>query len=121
MRQFGALLLLLVSFVGPAMACISPNAEMTTEERACCRMMKNDCGQFMDMPASHDCCKQLPKTLCETAFKTDPVTLHPVTFAILVFSSCELFVTQDAMEGWVHCPQYLPQKAPSSSISVLRL
>lgn len=52
MHKLGAILLLLVSFVAPAMACMAPDAEMTVEERACCRMMKNDCGQ-MEMPISH--------------------------------------------------------------------
>jgi len=43
-RQFGVLVLLLVSCLAPAMACMVPNAEMSTQERTCCRMMKNQCG-----------------------------------------------------------------------------
>ena len=75
----------------------------------------------MDMPASHNCCKQLPKTVSQTALKTDPVTLHPVTFAVLSIASFELSVPDDAIAGWVPCPKYLPQKAPPSSITILRL
>jgi hypothetical protein len=52
-RQFGVLVLLLVSCVAPAMACMVPNAEMSLQERACCRMMKNQCGQ-MAMPGSQN-------------------------------------------------------------------
>jgi hypothetical protein len=44
LRQFGVLLLL-VSCLAPAMACMVPNAEMSTQEPACCRMMKSQCGQ----------------------------------------------------------------------------
>src|SRR2546430_2077671 len=38
LRQFGVLVLLLVSCLAPAMACMVPNAAMSTQERACCRM-----------------------------------------------------------------------------------
>ena len=51
-RQFGALVLLLMSWLAPAMACITPSVQLTHEEKACCRKMKNQCGQ-MGMPASH--------------------------------------------------------------------
>ena len=120
-RQFGAILLLLVSCVAPAMACMTPNAEMTTEERACCRMMKNQCGQMMEMPASHDCCKKAQKTVGEAALKTDIVTVHPLTFAVLWGSSFDLFDPRDAVAGWAQRPEHSPQKAPPSSITVLRI
>jgi hypothetical protein len=121
LRQFGAILLLLVSCVAPAMACLAPSAEMTTEERACCRMMKNDCGQVMDMPASHDCCKRAPKTVGETALKTDSVTVHPLTFAVVVIASFDLLAPHDAITGWVQRPQHSPPEAPPSAITILRI
>jgi hypothetical protein len=34
-RQFGVLVLLLVSCLAPAMACVIFNTEMNTEERGC--------------------------------------------------------------------------------------
>jgi hypothetical protein len=46
LRQIGVLVLLLVSCLAPAMACMIPNAEMSAQERVCCRMMKNQCGQM---------------------------------------------------------------------------
>jgi hypothetical protein len=55
------LVLLLVSCLAPAMACVVSNAEMNTEERACCRMMKNQCEQMDNMPASHGCCQKTPR------------------------------------------------------------
>jgi hypothetical protein len=69
LRQFGAILLLLVSCGAPAMACITPDTRMTVEERACCRVMKNQCGE-MEMPASHDCCKGLPTDINTGALKS---------------------------------------------------
>lgn len=121
LRQVGAILLLLVSCVAPAMACMAPDAQMTVEERACCRMMKNDCGQMMEMPSSHDCCKKAPKTVGETALKTDTVTVHPLTFAVLWVSSFDLLAPHDAITGWVQRPEHSPPKAPLSSIAVLRI
>ena len=121
LRQFGVILLLLVSCVAPAMACMAPGAEMTVEERACCRMMKNQCGQMMEMPASHDCCTKAPKTVGETALKTDTVTVHPLTFAVLLVSSFDLFTPHDAVTGWLQRPEHSPPKAPPSSITVLRI
>src|SRR5882672_9293328 len=99
LRQFGTVLLLLVSFVAPAMACMDPNAEMTTEERACCRMMKNDCGQ-MEMPASHDCCKKTPGTVHDSALRSDSVLFHPFVAVAVGVSSFVLFPPRDATNGW---------------------
>ena len=69
LRQFGVLVLLLVSCLAPAMACMVPNAQMSTQERACCRMMKNQCGQ-MGMPASHGCCQKTPPSVHDNALDT---------------------------------------------------
>ena len=66
LRQFGALILLLVTCMAPAMACMVPGAEMSTQERACCRTMKNQCGQ-MGMPASHGCCQKAPPSVHDNA------------------------------------------------------
>src|ERR1700677_1418733 len=101
----GALLLLLVSFVAPAMACMAPDAEMTVEERACCRMMKNDCGQ-MEMPSSHDCCKRTPGTLHESALRSDSVSFQPLVALAVWVSSFDLFPPHDATNGWVQRPEH---------------
>jgi hypothetical protein len=121
MRQLGAILLLLVSCLAPAMACMAPNAEMTTEERACCRIMKNDCGQMMDMPGSHDCCKKAPKTVAEAALKTNTVNVHPVTLAVLLVALFDLGASHDAMRGWVQRPEHSPPRTPASSTTILRI
>lgn len=121
LREFGAILLLLASCVAPAMACMAPDAQMTTEERVCCRMMKNQCGQMMEMPASHDCCKKAPKAVGETALKTDTLLLHPLTVAVLLVSSFDLFDPRDAVASWVRRPEDSPPKAPPSTSTILRL
>jgi len=60
-RQFGALVLLLVWSLVPAMACTLPDADMTPAERACCVEMQRNCSG-MDMPASHSCCQKQVRT-----------------------------------------------------------
>ena len=120
MHKLGAILLLLVSFVAPAMACMAPDAEMTVEERACCRMMKNDCGQ-MEMPASHDCCKKSPGAAHENALRTDSVSVHPLVTVAVSVPAFDLFPPQDATNGWLKRPEHSPPKSPPSIISALRV
>ena len=120
LRQFGAVLLLLVSFVAPAMACMAPDAEMTVEERACCRMMKNDCGH-MEMPASHDCCKKTPGTVKDSALRSNSITFHPLVAVAACVPLFDLFPPHDAANGWIQRPEHSPPKPPPSIISALRV
>ena len=120
LRQFGALLLLLVSSVAPAMACMAPDAPMATEERSCCRMMQGQCGQ-MDMPGPQDCCKKVPKTVYDSALKTDTASPHPAVFVTLWVSSFEMLIPQSASSERVQRPQHSPPKPPPSAITILRI
>jgi hypothetical protein len=120
LRQFGAVLLLLVSFVAPAMACMAPDAQMTVEEQACCRMMKSQCGQ-MEMPGSNDCCKKVRPAVHDNALKTDTVSFHPAVFVTLWVSSFDLLAPQAVAEGWLPRPEHSPPKSPPSIISSLRV
>jgi hypothetical protein len=120
LRQIGAILLLLVSSVAPAMACMAPDAQMTTEERSCCRMMKSQCGQ-MEMATSHDCCKKAPKSVQDSALKTDTVSIHSAAFVALWVSSFELLTPEATSNGWVQRPEHSPPKSPPSAITILRI
>jgi len=120
LRQFGAILLLLVFCAAPAMACVTPDAQMTTEERACCRMMTSQCGQ-MEMPASQDCCKKTLSSDHANALKTDAVSLHPATFVTIWAFSSELLATQSASNGWVQRPEHSPPKSPPAAVTILRI
>ena len=119
-RQLGAVLLLLVSFVAPAMACMAPAVEMTPEERACCRMMKNDCGQ-MEMPASHSCCNKTPGTLHDSALRSAPVSFHAPTAVATSVPLFDLFPPHDVTNGWLPRPEHSPPKSPPSILSALRV
>jgi hypothetical protein len=119
-RQFGVLVLLLVSCLAPAMACMVPEAQMSTEERACCRMMKNQCGQ-MEMPASHGCCQKTPPSVRDNALDTKAVTFHPVVVPVIWLAASELANPVSAVSGWVEHPEYSPPKSPPAAISILRI
>jgi hypothetical protein len=120
LRQFGVLVLLLVTCLAPAMACMVPNAEMSTQERACCRMMKNQCGQ-MGMPASHGCCQKIPPSVHDNALDTKVVSIHPVVAPVIWLAAFELVNPSSTVTGWVEHPDYSPPKSPSSTISILRI
>ena len=120
LRQFGVLVLLLVSCLAPAMACMVPNAAMSTQERACCRMMKNQCGQ-MEMPASHGCCQKTPPSVHDNALDTKAMTFHPVVVPVIWLAASEPVNPTSAVAGWVEHPDYSPPKSPSSTISILRI
>ena len=118
-RQFGVLVLL-VSCLAPAMACMIPNAEMSAQERACCRMMKNQCGQ-MEMPASHGCCQKTPPSVHDDALNTKAVSFHPAVVPVIWLAASELANPAFAVTGWIEHPDYSPPKSPPASIAVLRI
>jgi hypothetical protein len=120
LRQFGVLVLLLVSCLAPAMACMVPDVQMNTEERACCRAMKNQCGQ-MEMPASHGCCQKAPASVHDNALDTKAVVFHPVVVPVLWLAAFELVKPTSAVTGWAERSDYSPPQSPPSTISVLRI
>jgi len=119
-RQFGIVILLLVSYLTPAMACLSSDVQMTAEEHACCRAMKHKCEQ-MGMPASHGCCQKTPQSAHANALDTKAVTYHPgaVTTIWLIASDC--FNPTPIAAGWIEHPDYSPPQSPPGSVSVLRI
>jgi hypothetical protein len=119
-RQFGVLVLLLVTCLAPAMACMVPNAQMSTQERACCRMMKNQCGR-MEMPASHGCCKKIPPSVHDNALDTKVITLHPVAIPAVWLTASELLNPTSVVTGSIERVDYSPPKSPPSAISILRI
>jgi len=59
--KLGAYFRILVAvllFGGPIMACAIPDAQLTAAEKQCCKEMGGDCGQDASgMPMPHSCCK----------------------------------------------------------------
>jgi hypothetical protein len=118
-RQIGVLILLLVSSLAPAMACMVPEVQMSAQERACCRMMKNHCGQ-MGMAASQDCCQKTPPSAHDNALKTTATAFHPVVVSVIWLAAFEVDPASTVI-GSVERPDYSPPKSPPSTNSILRI
>lgn len=119
LRQFGIVILLLASYLTPAMACMVPNAHMNVEEQVCCKAMKHQCEQ-MRMPASHDCCQKAPQSSQDTLI-TQTINYHPVAISVAWLSVGEGLNLNPIMMGWVEHTDYSPPQSPYHSISVLRI
>lgn len=119
LRQFGVLVLLMVTSLAPAMACMAPDPQMNAQERACCRAMKNQCGQ-MKMPASQDCCQKTPPSAYDNALNTKVAAFHPVVVSVIWLAAFEVNPAS-TIAGWVERSDYSPPKSPPSNISVLRI
>lgn len=120
LRQCGVLVLLLVTCFTPAIACMVPDAQMSAQERACCRMMKNQCGQ-MEMPASHGCCQKTPPSIHDNALVTKIVAFHPIALTAIWLTASELLNPNSAVTAWVEHADYSPPKSPPFTISILRI
>ncbi len=120
LRQFGAMTLLLISSVVPVMACVRADAQMSAQERACCRMMKNQCGE-MQMPASHRCCNKTLQGIQQNALNAKTVALPPFIAVAVTVAAFELSTPTSGSADWVERPQHSPPKSPPSSFSVLRI
>jgi hypothetical protein len=120
LRQFGVLVLLLVTSLAPAMACMVPDAQMNAQERACCRTMSNQCGQT-EMPASHGCCQKAPARFYDRALGTKGVAFHPVAVRVIWLAASELVNPIALVTSWIERPDFSPPKSPPSTISILRI
>ena len=119
-RHLALVFVFILSLVAPAMTYALPNAGMTAQERACCRMMKNQCGQ-MEMPASHGCCQKAPPSVYDNALDTRAVALHSIALPAIWLTAYELLNPASVVTGSIEHPDYTPPKPPLSAISILRI
>jgi hypothetical protein len=95
LSNLGALLLLNIICLSPVVACMAPEAQMSAAERACCHIMKNECGQ-MRMPASHGCCQKTLAGVNIVAIEKKAALLHPTAPALADSMSADLFKLQES-------------------------
>lgn len=119
-RQLGIVIVLLVSYLTPAMACMVSDVQMNAEERACCRMMQNHCEQ-MGMQSSHGCCQKAPQSSQDNALVTKGTTYHPVVVAAIWPASPDWFQPVLSTTERIEHLGYSPPQSPPGSISVLRI
>lgn len=118
-RQVGVAVLLLVSYLTPAMACTVSRMDMNAEEHACCRAMQNHCEQ-MGTQASHGCC-QKTALRSDNALDTKAITYHPVVVAAVWLTVSDWFHPAFVAAGRVEHPGYSPPQSSANSTSVLRI
>lgn len=119
-RHFGVLSLLLILCAAPVMACMRADAQMSADERACCRMMKGDCGGTQ-MPASHSCCQKTLQSTEQNALHSKTVVLGPAAMVTATLVMLEVWSPSSASADWVESPEHSPPKSPLRSISILRV
>jgi hypothetical protein len=112
--------IVLWSLLSPVMACMKADAQMTVQERACCRMMNGQCGD-MQMPASHGCCHKTLQSIEQNALNAKTVALPPFIAITATAAAFELSAPTSASANWVERPQHSPPVSPPSSVSILRI
>ena len=118
LTSFVAVLMLLLT-AAPIMACVTEQS-MTREEQACCRMMKNQCGQ-MEMPASHGCCQTDIRAAHHEAVLTQSADLHQTVGPVTQLSITDLWSPRLASANRVTQSEPSLPQSPPGSISVLRI
>jgi hypothetical protein len=118
--QFGVLVLLLLSCLVPALACVVPNAQRNAQERVCCRIMKSQCGQIT-MSAAHSCCQKIPSSAYGNAQYTKTVTFHSDAAAMLLLAAFDSVNPAPAVIGWAGHSEDSPPTSPPANISILRI
>ena len=119
--KLAVLMLALSVWASPLVACMLPDAALTSEERECCRTMAGQCGE-MDMPSSHSCCTV-------TVRETDPYLIHSrfapghsfQMTAVLLDATNDISLLQTFWEMESSTPTHSPPASPPASVSILRI
>ena len=122
--KFCVVLLAVLLFTMPTLACVFPTTGLTETERECCKQMADKCGGAM-MPTSHSCCKRLADSDVSGFVVPDSQHTYPnvAIDAIVVFPDDFQSATlspgrQVAWVDGVHGP---PSESPPPSNSILRI
>lgn len=103
------------------MACMLPDAQMTDQELACCRMMKGDCGH-MQMSSGQDCCQKVPETSSMSAIQWKVPSFYPIAVVVLYVTAWNMSPSAILMTGGVAHPDASPPpESPPATISILRV
>jgi hypothetical protein len=80
-----AVFLAVLLFRGPIMACVTPDAQLTVEEKQCCKEMGGDCQPDQSgMPMSHSCCKTTVQP--RNDFRPSSTISAPVPVLVVAFT-----------------------------------
>jgi hypothetical protein len=116
-----AVLVLVVSlWASPVMACMLPDADLSAEERECCKNMADDCGR-MAMPASHSCCKVEVRQADSYLINSRFPTVHSVSSVTLFVSAREHSLPATPLQANPMSAGHSPPASPPETISILRI
>lgn len=117
--KFVYLLMALMLFSAPLLACSLPGLPMSDEEKECCRQMADRCGGSQ-MDESHSCCTKTPTIAAGTlhaAAKYSPACLEPIAH-IAIAAVQPVSSSREAFAGYIaDCSS----KSPPGHTSVLRI
>ena len=119
LRKFGALIVVLAYILSPALACTASDMPMARAERACCQMMKGQCGP-RQMPASDSCCHEIQENFYDRALQTKTVALHQAAAGVVWPPPRQLAIPAGSAYGWVLHREFT-SKSPPSTFSILRI
>ncbi len=120
LTQMIALLTLLLTCATPVMACMIPDAQMSAQERACCRMMNSQCGQT-GMSGMPDCCGKGPANLQAAALRPS-ASFYNVRTVFLTSSVLDALLTPGFTSlGWITLPDRSPPLRSKPTNSPLRI
>jgi hypothetical protein len=99
------LLFVVLLFGGPMMACAIPVAQLTADEKQCCKNMGGDCAPGPGMPMSHSCCKTAVLPLHD--FR--PSATFSFTAPSMAVNAVEFPITLSLPEQLGQCAWWPPQ------------
>lgn len=120
LSHLGALLLLNIICLSPVMACMAPDAQMSAAERACCRIMKSECGQ-MQMPASHGCCEKTLPSITVVALDRKTVLFDPAGTDFVKWMATDLLGSKHVQSDFISDLNASPPRNSAPTFSNLRI
>lgn len=117
LRQFVAVVVALFMLGMPVMACVTPDRQLTSEERECCKHMAGMCGRA-SMPSSHSCCKTTIRPTDDATLTATQAIVPVALIALAVNSYSEPAITERGLATFV-APS--PPESPPPAITVLRI
>ena len=118
--KLAVLVLVLSVWASPLVACMLPDADLTAEERECCRSMADDCGD-MAMPASHSCCKVVVRPADSYVINSRFPTVHSASNVTLFVSTVKDRLPAIPLHVNTMFAGHSPPTSPLETISVLRI
>src|ERR1700680_1730419 len=107
----------------PVMACVVPDAAMTSAERGCCKKMAEQCGD-MGMAKPHPCCQMTATPADFHALKTASSQVHHVSLvlfhALPLTSQADAYFSSAQWSSPVSCT-HSPPGLESLATTVLRI